>query len=121
MAIEIHGANAALSIDGQPPVAPTVTGSDPIIFGLPDLAPGATYVLTFTVKVTDSIGTDAVNQRLSEQRAASVGNYLMSKGLVRDRFILTGAGKTRPIASNDTDAGRAQNRRVEITLVPVRS
>ncbi|MGO1000242.1 OmpA family protein [Lysobacter sp. CA196] len=70
---------------------------------------------------TDSIGTDAVNQRLSEQRAASVGNYLMSKGLVRDRFILTGAGKTRPIASNDTDAGRAQNRRVEITLVPVRS
>lgn len=70
---------------------------------------------------TDSIGSDAVNQRLSEQRAASVGNYLMSKGLVRDRFILTGAGKTRPIASNDTDAGRAQNRRVEITLVPVRS
>ena len=70
---------------------------------------------------TDSIGTDAVNQRLSEQRAASVGNYLMSRGLVRDRFILTGAGKTRPIASNDTDAGRAQNRRVEITLVPVRS
>ncbi|MGO1068944.1 OmpA family protein [Lysobacter sp. CA199] len=70
---------------------------------------------------TDSIGTDAVNQRLSEQRAASVGNYLMTKGLMRDRFILTGAGKTRPIASNDTDAGRAQNRRVEITLVPVRS
>ncbi|MGO4260844.1 OmpA family protein [Lysobacter sp. TAB13] len=70
---------------------------------------------------TDSIGSDAVNQRLSEQRAASVGNYLMSKGLVRDRFILTGAGKTRPIASNDTEQGRAQNRRVEITLVPVRS
>lgn len=70
---------------------------------------------------TDSIGSDAVNQRLSEQRAAAVGNYLMSKGLMRDRFILTGVGKTRPIASNDTDAGRAQNRRVEITLVPVRS
>ncbi|KRD39882.1 cell envelope biogenesis protein OmpA [Lysobacter sp. Root916] len=70
---------------------------------------------------TDSIGTDAVNQRLSEQRAASVGNYLMSRGLVRDRFILTGAGKTRPIASNDTEEGRAQNRRVEITLVPLRS
>ena len=70
---------------------------------------------------TDSIGSDAVNQRLSEQRAESVGNYLMSRGLVRDRFMLTGAGKTRPIASNDTDAGRAQNRRVEITLVPLRS
>jgi outer membrane protein OmpA-like peptidoglycan-associated protein len=70
---------------------------------------------------TDSIGTDAVNQRLSDQRAASVGNYLMSRGLMRDRFILTGAGKTRPIASNDTEQGRAQNRRVEITLVPLRS
>jgi outer membrane protein OmpA-like peptidoglycan-associated protein len=68
---------------------------------------------------TDSVGTDAYNQTLSVQRAQSVANYLMGKGLVRDRFIVTGAGETRPIASNDTDAGRAQNRRVEITLVPV--
>ncbi len=70
---------------------------------------------------TDSVGADAYNQQLSERRASSVGNYLMGKGLVRDRFILVGAGETRPIASNDTDAGRAQNRRVEITLVPIRS
>ena len=70
---------------------------------------------------TDSKGTDAYNQALSERRAASVGNYLMGKGLVRDRFILVGAGESRPIASNDTEAGRAQNRRVEITLVPIRS
>lgn len=70
---------------------------------------------------TDSVGTDAYNQALSERRAASVGNYLMSKGLMRDRFILVGAGETRPVASNDTEAGRAQNRRVEITLVPLRS
>lgn len=70
---------------------------------------------------TDSKGTDAYNQALSERRAASVGNYLMSKGLMRDRFILVGAGETRPVASNDTEAGRAQNRRVEITLVPLRS
>ena len=70
---------------------------------------------------TDSKGTDAYNQALSERRAASVGNYLMSKGLMRDRFILVGAGESRPIASNDTEAGRAQNRRVEITLVPIRS
>lgn len=70
---------------------------------------------------TDSKGTDAYNQALSERRAASVGNYLMSKGLMRDRFILIGAGESRPIASNDTEAGRAQNRRVEITLVPIRS
>jgi len=70
---------------------------------------------------TDSKGTDSYNQALSDRRAASVGNYLMSKGLVRDRFILVGAGESRPVASNDTDAGRSQNRRVEITLVPLRS
>ena len=70
---------------------------------------------------TDSIGTDAVNQRLSEQRANAVTQYLTSQGVNSQRFITVGAGKTRPIASNDTDAGRAANRRVEITLVPVRS
>ncbi|AWV07215.1 OmpA family protein [Marilutibacter maris] len=70
---------------------------------------------------TDSVGSDAYNQQLSERRAASVGNYLMSRGLMRDRFILIGAGEGHPVASNETDSGRAQNRRVEITLVPVRS
>ena len=70
---------------------------------------------------TDSKGTDAYNQELSVRRADSVGDYLMSKGLMRDRFIITGAGESRPVASNETDAGRAQNRRVEITLVPLRS
>src|SRR5690606_24683186 len=70
---------------------------------------------------TDSKGTDAYNQALSVRRADAVGDYLMSKGLMRDRFIITGAGESRPVASNDTDSGRAQNRRVEITLVPIRS
>jgi len=70
---------------------------------------------------TDSVGTDAYNQQLSERRAQAVANYLMSRGLMRDRFIIVGAGESRPIASNDTEAGRAQNRRVEITLVPVRA
>ncbi len=70
---------------------------------------------------TDSIGTDAVNQRLSEQRASAVGNYLIGQGLMRERFEIVGMGKRYPIASNDTDAGRALNRRVEIRLLPVRS
>ncbi|RZA31740.1 MAG: OmpA family protein [Lysobacteraceae bacterium] len=70
---------------------------------------------------TDSVGGDAVNQRLSEQRAASVGNYLIGQGLVRERFEIVGMGKNYPIASNDTDAGRAQNRRVEIRVLPLRS
>ena len=70
---------------------------------------------------TDSKGTDQYNQALSERRASSVANYLTSRGVMRDRLIVVGAGETRPIASNDTEMGRAQNRRVEITLVPIRS
>lgn len=70
---------------------------------------------------TDSVGSDAYNQKLSEQRANTVASHLMSRGLNRERFIVVGAGETRPIASNDTEAGRAQNRRVEITLVPIES
>ncbi len=70
---------------------------------------------------TDSVGSDAYNQKLSEQRANSVATYLGSHGVAQQRMIVIGAGETRPIASNDTDAGRSQNRRVEITIVPVRS
>ena len=70
---------------------------------------------------TDNVGTDAYNQTLSQQRANSVSSYLNGKGVMQQRMIVVGAGETRPIASNDTDAGRAQNRRVEITIVPVRS
>jgi len=70
---------------------------------------------------TDSVGTDSYNQRLSQQRAEAVASYLNSRGVMRDRMITVGAGESRPIASNDTEQGRAANRRVEITLVPVRS
>lgn len=70
---------------------------------------------------TDSVGSDAANQTLSVQRANSVGNYLMGKGLVRERFEIVGFGETRPVASNDTDSGRALNRRVEIRVVPLQS
>lgn len=70
---------------------------------------------------TDSVGGDEVNQRLSEQRANAVTQFLIAQGINSQRFITVGAGKRYPIASNDTEAGRAANRRVEITLVPVRS
>lgn len=69
---------------------------------------------------TDSIGSDAVNQRLSEQRANAVGNYLIGQGLQRQRFEIVGFGKTMPIADNGTEQGRALNRRVEIRVVPLR-
>lgn len=68
---------------------------------------------------TDSVGTDSYNQTLSVQRAQSVANYLSGRGVMRERMIVTGAGESRPIASNATEAGRAQNRRVEITIVPL--
>ena len=70
---------------------------------------------------TDSVGSDAYNHDLSVKRATSVATYLSTRGVMQQRLITVGAGESRPVASNDTDAGRAQNRRVEITLVPVRS
>lgn len=68
---------------------------------------------------TDSTGSDAYNQSLSERRAASVANYLSSRGVVSARLATRGFGETQPVASNDTEDGRAANRRVEIKLVPV--
>ncbi len=70
---------------------------------------------------TDSVGSDAANQTLSVQRANSVGNYLIGKGLVRERFEIVGFGESRPVASNDTDSGRGLNRRVEIRVLPLKS
>ena len=70
---------------------------------------------------TDSVGSADFNQRLSEQRANSVGNYLIGQGLVRERFEIIGMGKNYPIADNATDAGRALNRRVEIRVLPLQS
>lgn len=68
---------------------------------------------------TDSIGTDAVNLRLSQARAATVARYLEARGVAPARVGIRGFGKSHPVASNDTDEGRAQNRRVEINLVPI--
>ncbi len=68
---------------------------------------------------TDAVGSDAYNQRLSEERAGSVANYLVGKGLVRERFEIVGMGERYPVASNDSDDGRARNRRVEVRVVPL--
>ncbi len=68
---------------------------------------------------TDSVGSDDYNQRLSEQRANSVSNYLVGKGLMRQRFEVVGMGERYPVADNTSDDGRARNRRVEIRVVPL--
>jgi outer membrane protein OmpA-like peptidoglycan-associated protein len=65
---------------------------------------------------TDNIGSDRSNQRLSEQRAGSVADYLADLGIDRSRMITQGFGETRPVETNDTDAGRAANRRVEVVI-----
>ena len=68
---------------------------------------------------TDSTGSHAYNMKLSEQRAASVKAFLQGQGVPAARMVTIGVGPDYPIASNDTEAGRAENRRVEITIVPV--
>ncbi len=65
---------------------------------------------------TDGVGSDSYNMTLSKRRANAVSNYLSQKGVPKSRLTVNGYGKTRPVADNDTDAGRAQNRRVEIAL-----
>ncbi|MDF1583035.1 MAG: OmpA family protein [Methyloprofundus sp.] len=67
---------------------------------------------------TDSTGSDQYNQELSERRAASVANYLISSGVGSSRIQSRGFGKRYPVASNDSAAGREQNRRVEINIRP---
>ena len=68
---------------------------------------------------TDSTGSDAFNQTLSEQRASTVASYLTGRGVQQARLATKGFGESQPRATNTTEEGRAQNRRVEIRLVPV--
>ncbi len=65
---------------------------------------------------TDAVGADAYNQTLSERRAGAVTSYLRSHDIASSRLTTKGMGKTDPIATNDTDDGRAQNRRVEFVI-----
>ena len=65
---------------------------------------------------TDSVGSDDYNYGLSERRAQSAADYLMTRGISGSRINITGLGETEPLGSNDTDAGRQQNRRVEIAI-----
>lgn len=70
---------------------------------------------------TDSDGSDAYNMQLSQRRADAVRDYLVMKGVAAARLGTRGFGETQPIADNSTEAGKAQNRRVEIKVVPVRA
>ncbi|MDR0422370.1 MAG: OmpA family protein [Proteiniphilum sp.] len=67
---------------------------------------------------TDSTGSDAINNPLSQRRAEAVYNYLVSKGVSGVRLVSEGFGSSQPVADNNTAPGRAQNRRVEIFILP---
>ncbi len=67
---------------------------------------------------TDNTGNDAINNPLSEKRAQSVYNFLQSKGVAGNRMVSQGFGSTQPIGDNSTATGRAQNRRVEVYILP---
>jgi len=68
---------------------------------------------------TDNVGSDESNQLLSENRAKAVYNYLIEKGIAKDRISFKGFGETQPIATNETEVGRSQNRRTEFYILKI--
>lgn len=121
--------------EAQPQVMPTVIEVEPLTVELPfafnsnelsaeylqQLAPIAQHLTDypeaqlFVVGHTDSRGSEAYNQKLSEQRAALIGDYLARHyNIDKSRIVEEGRGELEPIASNDTEEGRAQNRRVSV-------
>ncbi|MDR6606498.1 outer membrane protein OmpA-like peptidoglycan-associated protein [Pseudomonas synxantha] len=109
-----------------------ITLSDDVLFAFnqSDLTPTAKSQLdalmskfedadVVSIKVvghTDSVGADAYNQALSERRASSVAEYLLSQGVAPNKVTSEGKGESQPIADNETEAGRAKNRRVDLHI-----
>ncbi|MFG0677684.1 MULTISPECIES: outer membrane protein OmpA [Delftia] len=82
---------------------------------------GINLEVVIAVGHTDSVGSDAYNQKLSVRRAEAVKAYLVSKGIEKNRVYTEGKGEKQPIADNKTKEGRAKNRRVEIEVVGTRA
>jgi OOP family OmpA-OmpF porin len=82
---------------------------------------GINLEVIIAVGHTDSVGTDAYNQKLSVRRAEAVKAYLVSKGIEKNRVYTEGKGEKQPVADNKTAEGRAKNRRVEIEVVGTRA
>jgi OOP family OmpA-OmpF porin len=88
--------------------------------GLVGQIKGITLEVVIAVGHTDSVGSDAYNQKLSLRRAEAVKAYMVSKGIEANRIYTEGKGKKQPVADNKTADGRAKNRRVEIEVVGTR-
>jgi OOP family OmpA-OmpF porin len=82
---------------------------------------GINLEVIIAVGHTDSVGSNAYNQKLSVKRSESVKAYLVSKGIEKNRVYTEGKGETQPVADNKTSEGRAKNRRVEIEVVGTRA
>jgi len=129
---ELEGTGVSVYRDGDN-ITLNMPGSITFATDSSDLSPAFFDVLNSVGKVlgefdktvvevaghTDSRGSDAYNQSLSERRAASVATYLQGQGVMSQRLITVGLGESRPVADNSTADGRQANRRVEITMVPV--
>lgn len=118
-------------VQTEPAQTQVITLSDVLfVFNQSDLTPTAKSELdalmsqfedadVVSIKVvghTDNVGSDPYNQALSERRASSVAEYLISQGVAPNKVTSEGKGESQPIADNDTDEGRAKNRRVELHI-----
>lgn len=131
---ELQGSGVSVYRDGDN-ITLNMPGNVTFATDSADLSPAFFDVLTSVSKVleeydqtvvevaghTDSTGSDAYNQALSERRSSSVAQYLQSQGVNPQRLISVGMGEAMPVADNSTAAGRQANRRVEITMVPITS
>ena len=88
---------------------------------LVDKIKGINLEVIIAVGHTDSVGSDAYNQKLSVRRAEAVKAFLVSKGIEKNRIYTEGKGEKQPVADNKTNEGRAKNRRVEIEVVGTRA
>ncbi|HKJ95624.1 MAG TPA: OmpA family protein [Gammaproteobacteria bacterium] len=118
-----NGDNITLNMPGNVTFATDSASLDPQFF---DVLNSVSLVLKEYTKTvitvagyTDSRGSKQYNQSLSQRRAQTVSQYLSSQGINGRRIVTRGYGEQYPIASNDTKAGQAQNRRVELTLSPI--
>lgn len=118
-----NGDNITLNMPGNVTFATNSSDLKPAFF---DVLTSVSKVMTEFDKTvvevaghTDSTGSDAYNQALSERRSTSVAQYLQSQGINPERMITIGLGESMPVADNSTDSGRQANRRVEITMVPI--
>ncbi|MFT6328647.1 MAG: outer membrane protein OmpA-like peptidoglycan-associated protein [Bermanella sp.] len=123
VSVERDGDNINLIMPGNITFA---SGNADIAQGFLPVLDSVTLVLTEFNKTlvvvsghTDSTGSDSLNQTLSEKRAQSVSDYFYKSGIIRDRLDVIGFGETQAIASNTTEQGKQQNRRVEIALLPI--